>query len=112
MTARSSLSQVYTDEGTLLRKVTEWLAPQQRDGIKTLRICDRYQKGYADIFICAKGWFVCAELKDDKGKTSPHQDQFLAAMRAAGAVCGVCRSVEDVKKLVEEGIRRAEQCET
>ena len=56
-------SQHYDDEATLLRKVTEWLAPQCRDGIKVLRICDRYAKGYADLFICVRGIFVIAELK-------------------------------------------------
>ena len=97
---------MYTEESTLLTKVTEWLAPQQRDGIKVLRICDRYAKGYADLFICVRGIFVCAELKDDTGVASPHQKLFLEEMTKAGAVCGVCRTVKEVADLVDEAKRR------
>lgn len=94
-------SQQYDDEATLLRRVTEWLAPQSRDGIKVLRICDRYTKGYADLFICVRGIFVIAELKDKTGKPSPHQLLFIEEMRAAGAIGGICRSVKDVSDLVD-----------
>lgn len=100
------MDTVYKDEATLLRKVNEWLAPQRRDGIKALRIVDRYAKGYADIFICVKGWFVVAELKDDTGVTSAHQKLFLKEMEDAGAVTGVCRTVREVVDLVEEAKRR------
>lgn len=101
-------SQVYKEEGTLLKKVKEWLEPQERDGIKLLRICDRYAKGYSDLFICVNGWFVVAELKDDTGKASPHQEQFIAEMRKCGAIGGVCRSVRDVADLIEVAKYRAE----
>ena len=103
---KSPSDRIYTDEATLVDKVTEWLEPQQRDGIKMLKIRDRYAKGYSDLFICVRGIFVCAELKDDIGKASPHQELFLEEMRACGAVCGVCRSVKDVSDLVDEAMRR------
>ena len=80
----------------------EWLAPQKRDGIKASRICDRYNKGYSDVFICVRGIFVVAELKDDTGTPSPHQIQFIDEMRAAGAIGGICRSIKDVADLIEE----------
>lgn len=67
-----------------------------------LRICDRYAKGYADLFICVNGIFVCAELKDDIGVPSEHQKNFLEAMSNAGAVTGICRSVKEVADLVEK----------
>lgn len=102
--------QWYANESVLLKKVTEWLQPQERDGIKVLRICDRYAKGYSDLFICVNGIFVCAELKDDIGTASPHQELFLSDMKKAGAVCGVCRSVLDVSKLVDEAKRRSYEC--
>ena len=98
--------QVFTEEADLLKEVTEWLEPQQRDGIKLLRICDGYTKGYADLFICVRGIFVCAELKDDIGVASPHQKQFLREMADAGAICGVCRTVKEVADLVDEAKRR------
>lgn len=95
-------AQQYSDEATLLKKVMEWLAPQQRERIKAIRICDRYNKGYSDVFICVHGILVLAELKDDTGTPSPHQEMFLDEMRAAGAIGGICRSVKDVADLVEQ----------
>lgn len=99
---QSLLSQQYSDETVLQKKVMEWLAPQKRDGIKAIRICDRYNKGYSDVFICVRGIFVVAELKDDTGTPSPHQIQFIDEMRAAGAIGGICRSIKDVADLIEE----------
>lgn len=95
-------SQLYSEEATLLAKTIKWLEPQQRDKIKVLRICDRYAKGYSDLFICVNGIFVCAELKDDTGVASEHQKNFLEAMDNAGAITGICRSVKEVADLVEK----------
>ena len=97
---------MYKDEATLLDKVTKWLEPQRRDGIKVIRICDRYNKGYSDLFICVRGIFVVAELKDDIGVPSIHQERFIEEMIEAGAIGGVCRSVKDVADLVEAAKRR------
>ena len=99
--------QVYQDEAKLLDKVIEWLEPQRRDGIKVIRICDRYNKGYSDLFICVRGILVVAELKDDIGKPSPHQIQFVKEIVECGGIgSDTCRSVADVAKLVEEAKRR------
>lgn len=95
-------SQQYSDEADLLKAVMKWLAPQKRDRIEAIRICDRYNKGYSDVFICVNGILVLAELKDDTGTASPHQELFIEDMRAAGAVGGICRSVKDVADLIEE----------
>lgn len=84
----------------------EWLEPQRRDGIKVVRICDRYNKGYSDLFICVRGVFVVAELKDDTGTATPHQEQFIEDMIACGAIGGVCRTVKQVADLVDEAKRR------
>ena len=99
-------TQWYKEEATLLRKVLEWLEPQRRDGVKVIRICDRYNKGYSDLFICVRGIFVVAELKDNIGTASPHQEQFINEMLEAGAIGGVCRTVRDVAELVEAAKRR------
>ena len=97
-------SRVYTDEAALLKAVIRWLEPQQRDGIKVIRVCDRYRSGYSDLFICARGRFVVAELKDDTGTATPHQEIFIKEMIAAGAVGGICRSVKDVADLIEKAL--------
>jgi hypothetical protein len=97
-------SRVYTEEAALLKAVIRWLEPQQRNGIKVIRICDRYHSGYSDLFICARGRFVVAELKDDTGTATPHQEIFIKEMIAAGAVGGICRTVKDVADLIEKAL--------
>lgn len=94
-------STIYKEESTLLVKVMEWLEPQLRDGIVVLKVRDRYARGYSDLFINARGRFVVAELKDDIGTASPHQEDFIKLMTKAGAVGGICRSVKDVADLIE-----------
>lgn len=90
----------------LQKDVMAWLAPQERNGIKVLRICDRYNKGYSDLFICVNGIFVVAELKDDQGTPTPHQLLFIKQMKACGAIGGVCRTIRDVATLIEQAKRR------
>lgn len=97
-------SRVYTEEAALLKAVIRWLEPQQRDGIKVIRICDRYNSGYSDLFICARGRFVVAELKDDTGTATPHQELFIEEMEAAGATGGVCRTVKEVSDLIDKAV--------
>ena len=96
------LDHMYSNEGDLLKAVIKWLEPQRRDGIMALKIRDRYAKGYSDLFICVKGQFVVVELKDDTGKASQHQLDFIRDIVACGAIGGVCRTVKDVADLVEE----------
>ena len=97
-------TRIYKDEASLLKAVIKWLEPQQRDGIKVIRICDRYHSGYSDLFICARGRFIVADLKDDTGTPSPHQEIFIEEMTAAGAVGGICRSVKEVSDLIDKAL--------
>ena len=108
MTRRSNytLDQQYKEEATLLKKVVDYFEPQERDGIKLLKIRDRYAKGYSDLFFNVRGQFVVAELKDDEGVASAHQEQFIEDMVKCGAIGGVCRTVGEVKALVDEALRR------
>lgn len=101
-------NKVYTEEAELLKKVKEYFEPQERRGIKLLRISDRYAKGYSDLFFCVRGQFVVAELKDDVGVASPHQEEFIEDMIKCGAIGGVCRTVKEVADLVEEAMRRSD----
>lgn len=71
-----------------------------------IRISDRYKKGYSDLFICVRGIFVVAELKDDEGTATPHQEEFIADIIACGGIGTVCRTVKEVADLVEEAKRR------
>jgi len=95
---------VYTSESELLNKVIEWIEPQKRNGIVVLKIRDRYTSGYSDLFINARGRFVVAELKDNEGTPTRQQLDFIKSMKKAGGTGGVCRSVLDVSKLIDEAL--------
>ena len=104
--AKLPSDQPFKEEADLLKAVKNWLEPQQRDGIKVMRICDRYAKGYSDLFLCVRGIFVVAELKDDTGTASPHQEQFIREIINAGGIGAVCRTVKEVAGLVDAAERR------
>lgn len=62
------------------------------------------QSGRADINACYRGRCLKIELKDPTTGYQPSQQQLLYLKRwaAAGAKTGVCYSLKDVKKLLEE----------
>jgi hypothetical protein len=97
---------MFKDEADLLKAVTSWIEPQKRRGIKLIRVCDRYNKGYSDLFICVRGILVVAELKDDEGEATPHQELFIKEIQEAGGIGAVCRTVKEVADLVDEALRR------
>lgn len=47
--------------------------------------------------------FIAPEVKDEKGRPSPLQKNFIAAVNNAGGRAGVVRSVEDAERLVFGG---------
>jgi hypothetical protein len=58
-------------------------------------------KGGADIIgISPDGRFIGVEVKTKTGRVSQEQDRFISAVRAAGGIAGVARSVEDALKLI------------
>ncbi len=59
------------------------------------------QVGVPDILACYKGHFIGIEVKNEKGKTSPLQDYNLEEIKKAGGYSLVARSVEDVKKVID-----------
>lgn len=90
----------YKEESQLLAAAKNWLEPREREGIKVMRICDRYTKGYSDLFICVHGRLVVAELKDDTGVPSVQQLEFIDEIIRAGGTGGVCRSLKDIENLI------------
>ena len=48
----------------------------------------------------ATGRFLAVEVKSAKGKATPEQLAFIEAVRAAGGVAGVVRSVDDLRELL------------
>ena len=61
-------------------------------------------KGFSDLFGVRKsdGKAFFIEVKNEKGKTSKYQDNFLKQMRKAGAICGVARSAEEAIRIIKE----------
>lgn len=60
------------------------------------------EKGVPDILgVLPGGKSLLIEVKAARGRVSPHQEKFIAAARANGALAFVARSVEDVMR---EGI--------
>ncbi|MGN0592020.1 MAG: VRR-NUC domain-containing protein [Ruminococcus sp.] len=62
--------------------------------------------GFSDLFGVRKsdGKAVFIEVKTKKGRVTAKQNQFIKAMQNAGAIAGVCRSVQEAKSLVASEI--------
>lgn len=60
--------------------------------------------GFSDLFGVRRsdGKAVFIEVKTKSGRVRPEQKNFIEKMRQAGAIAGICRSVEDAKKLLTE----------
>lgn len=59
-------------------------------------------RGFSDLFGVRKsdGRAVFIEVKTPKGRPTKQQINFISRMRAAGAIAGICRSVEEAQTLV------------
>ena len=59
--------------------------------------------GFSDIFGVRKsdGKAVFIEVKTKSGRVSEKQQNFINAMLENNAVAGVCRSVDDARKLIK-----------
>jgi hypothetical protein len=75
-------------------------AERNRDG-STRYIRANTQKGMSDIMgVLRDGRTLAIEVKSRTGRMRPGQEEFLATIRQAGGVAGVCRSVDDAVKLL------------
>ena len=59
------------------------------------------QVGVADLLVCYKGRFLAIEIKNETGKTSPLQDVNIELVKKAGGISFVARSVEDVRRVID-----------
>lgn len=59
--------------------------------------------GFSDLFgvRTADGKAVFIEVKTGTGRVSGKQQAFIAAMQQAGAIAGICRSVEEALQLIK-----------
>lgn len=56
--------------------------------------------GVPDICIIHRGRSIFIELKTADGKVSKTQTEMMATLTLAGAVCTVCRSVDEVEEFL------------
>lgn len=78
-------------------------AERNRDGsMRYIRA--NSQRGMSDIMgVLRDGKTLAIEVKSRTGRMRPGQEEFLATIRQAGGVAGVCRSVEDAVSLLGSG---------
>jgi hypothetical protein len=75
---------------------------RNRDG-STRYIRANTARGMSDIMgILKNGRTLAIEVKSRTGRMRPGQEEFLQTIRQAGGVAGVCRSVEDAVRLLED----------
>jgi len=59
------------------------------------------RNGVPDLLVCFHGRFIGLEVKTPSGRTTPLQEAQLDAIRDAGGVGAVVRSVDDVIAVLE-----------
>ena len=65
-------------------------------GALRLRKLDgRAQPSASDLLLFHSGQFFALELKADKGRVSPEQDEFLAAVRNAGGMAWCAKGLDE-----------------
>jgi hypothetical protein len=75
-------------------------AERNRDG-STRYIRANTARGMSDIMgVLRDGRTLAIEVKSRTGRMRPGQEEFLATIRQAGGVAGVCRSVDDAVRLL------------
>jgi len=75
-------------------------AERNRDG-STRYIRANTARGMSDIMgVLRDGRTLAIEVKSRTGRMRSGQEEFLATIRQAGGVAGVCRSVEDAARLL------------
>lgn len=95
-----------TPEGEIKKQIIDWLkakqifywvnvvarVPGNRGKMKT---------GTSDILGCFKGRMLAIEIKAKTGKLSDEQAEFIFAVRTAGGIAFVARSLDDVIQQLE-----------
>lgn len=98
-----NIHEQYEKEADFLSDTIKWLSCQP--DIMTIRINDNCHRGYSDLFLCVRGWFVAIELKDNTGTPSAHQKEFIKDLRHFGGVAGVAYTLQEVFDLVDTARR-------
>lgn len=86
-------------ESSIQKKILAYLKTLPHTwAIKTIQT---NRKGVPDIICCIKGKFVAFEVKNAKGKLSPHQIHEGKSIIGSGGAWYVVRSLDEVKTILE-----------
>lgn len=85
-------------ESQIQNKIIKYLNGIGAYSIKTI-VTNR--NGSPDLICCFKGRYVALEVKAEKGTVSQLQEHNIKLIKKSGGVAAVVRSVEDVKKILE-----------
>ena len=87
-------------ETRLKAKVLKYLSTL--DNVWVYKSSDKFRSGIPDILICDNGAFVAIELKTRYGNLSKLQKYELNRIDKAGGETLVCRSLQEVKEIMED----------
>ena len=93
-----------SSEKRLKEKVLAMLKREYGDAW-VYKTADRWKSGIPDLLICRKGFLFAAELKigNRKGRGFKLQLHVLEQIKRAGGRVAVCRSVDQVRELLNKG---------
>lgn len=86
-------------ETRLKEKVLAMVKKEFRDAW-VYKTSDRWKSGIPDVLVCRKGRFYAAELKVGNNKATRLQLYVLKQIKRAGGRVAVCRSVDQVRNLL------------
>ena len=89
-------------ETRLKEKVLAMLKKEFRDAW-VYKTSDRWKSGIPDILVCKEGRFFAVELKVGNNKATRLQLYVLKQIKRAGGRVAVCRSVDQVRSLLNQG---------
>lgn len=85
-------------ESQIQNKIIKYLNGIGAYSIKTI-VTNR--NGSPDLICCFKGRYVALEVKAEKGAVSQLQEHNIKLIKKSGGVAAVVRSVDEVKKIIE-----------
>lgn len=85
-------------ESSVVRTILRYL--RSLPSCKAVKVPGTYRAGTPDILGCLNGRAFVLEVKRPGGRATALQEAELSAWKQAGALAGVVRSVEDVRKLL------------
>lgn len=85
-------------ESEIQKKIIEYL---NKIGAYTIKTITTNRNGCPDVICCLNGRFIALEVKTDKGVVSKLQEHHIKQIKNSGGVAEVVRSVDDVKRVIE-----------